>query len=263
MCSSPLRGGQPFGVLEVDSQKHDAFDEHDIDFLTGFANVLAEAVATAARTQCQREIVEKMEALLGEKETLSQELKHRVRNSLHLVYGLLLAELDAGHEETSTQAFRSIAARVMGLAEVFDHLLGTGMNKVINFGDYVSALCLHLPELYNASEVNLVCTVEPVRVDLDLATPLGIVVTELVSNAYLHAFPDGVGEVSVVLGATAGQVVLSVSDNGTGFVEREGRRRGMHIIKRLVEQVDGRLRLQVDHGTAWTIELPLVFTEAS
>jgi two-component sensor histidine kinase len=241
--------GPPFGVLEVDSQESNSFDKYDIDFLTGFANVLAEAVATAGR-------VKAMETLIDEKETLGQELKHRVRNNLHLVYGLLLAELDAGHDEASIQAFRSIAARVMGLAEVFDHLLGTGMHRVINFGDYVSALCRRLPELFGENEVNLVCTVEPAQLDLDVVTALGIVITEMVSNAYLHAFPGGRrdGEISVVLGLKGNQMDLSIRDNGIGFVEGEGQRRGIRLIRRLVEQTDSRLILRVDHGTLWTIE---------
>jgi two-component sensor histidine kinase len=132
--------GPPFGVLEVDSQVADAFDEHDIDFLTGFANTLAEAVATSERADTLRRTIARMEELIEEKETLSQELKHRVRNSLHLVYGLLSVELQGSNDKVSIAAFRSIAARVMGLAQVFDHLLGTGMNKVINFDDYVIGL---------------------------------------------------------------------------------------------------------------------------
>src|ERR1700712_2130933 len=140
-----------------------------------------------------------MEELIAEKETLSQELKHRVRNSLHLVYGLLTAELNGEHDGTSMLAFRAIAFRVMGLAQIFDHLLGVGMSRVINFGDYVRALCSNLPDLYGAKDIKLLCTTEAVGVELDAATALGIIITELVNNAYLHEFPDGVGEISVAL----------------------------------------------------------------
>lgn len=247
--------GPPFGVLEVDSQATNAFNEHDIDFLTGFANILAEAVATAARSEDLRLTIIRMEELIEEKETLSQELKHRVRNSLHLVYGLLTAELAGDHNEASIIAFRSIALRVMGLAQVFDHLLGIGMSKVINFGDYVSALCRNLPELYREENIKLVCSVESVQVDLDSATALGIVITELVNNAYLHAFPDDSGEIAVTLKVVSGRPELSVTDNGVGFVEVETKRRGMGLVRRLVQQVEGTLSLTSDHGSAWTIRL--------
>jgi two-component sensor histidine kinase len=247
--------GPPFGVLEVDSLVADAFEEHDIDFLTGFANILAEAVVTSAREEDLRRTIVRMEELIDEKETLSQELKHRVRNSLHLVYGLLTAELDGDHNEASIVAFRSIALRVMGLAQVFDHLLGVGMSKVVNFGDYVSALCYTLPDLYRQENIELKCSVDSFQVELDEATALGIVITELVSNAYIHAFPDGAGEISVTLRATPGGTSLTIADNGVGFIEVETKRRGMGLVRRLVQQVGGTLSLRSEHGSAWTIGL--------
>lgn len=70
------KAGVPFGVLEVDSTKEDAFDKSDIDFLIGFANILAGAVATAERGEVLRQAVVRMEELIAEKETLSQEMKH-------------------------------------------------------------------------------------------------------------------------------------------------------------------------------------------
>jgi two-component sensor histidine kinase len=248
------QAGPPFGVLEVDSQVIDAFDEDDIGFLTGFANVLAEAVATADRAQVLQRTIAQMARLIEEKETLSQELKHRVRNSLHLVYGLLTAELEAEHDKPSILAFRSIALRVMGLAEVFEHLLGTGMSRVINFGDYVSALCYNLPALYNQNHINLVCAVEPMQLSLDVSTALGIIITELVNNSYMHAFPNDIGEISVTLHVEAARMVLTISDNGIGFVEAETPRHGMSLVRRLVTQVNGTLTLRSDHGSAWAIE---------
>jgi two-component sensor histidine kinase len=248
------KSGLPFGVLEVDSASPDAFDEHDINFLTGFANVLAEAVATSERSEALRKTIARMEELIVEKETLSQELKHRVRNSLHLVYALLTSEVGLKHDRESIIAFRSIALRVMGLAEVFDHLLGVGMSKVISFGDYVKALCDNLPELYKDHDVKLNCFVDSIYLDLDIATSLGIVITELVSNAYMHAFPDGSGEIIVTMRTKPGGGVLSVSDNGIGFTEVETKRRGVGLVRRLVHQVGADLSLQSIEGAAWTIE---------
>jgi two-component sensor histidine kinase len=247
----------PFGVLEVDSSVAEAFDQYDITFLTGFANILAEAVATAERSEILRQTISRMEDLVAEKEILSQELKHRVRNSLHLVYGLLASEIGAKHDQDGILAFRSIALRVMGLAEVFDHLLGLGMSKVINFGDYVSALCNNLPELYKDQDVKLTYFTDPIQLDLDVATALGIVITELVSNAYMHAFPDGPGEIVVMMRVIPKGAWLSVADNGTGFVEAETKRRGVGLVRRLLGQVGATLSLQSDQGTTWTVNFPV------
>jgi two-component sensor histidine kinase len=249
------KSGLPFGVLEVDSQVHDAFDAHDIDFLTGFANILAEAVATSERSETLKQTIANMETLIADKELLSQELKHRVRNNLHLVYGLLTSQVAAEHNQDSINAFRSIALRVMGLAEVFEHLLGVGMNKTISFGDYVTALCANLPELYKDQDVTLTCSADVMYLELDAATALGIVITELVSNAYLHAFPARSGEINVTVRVSPGAAVLTVSDNGIGFVEIETKRRGVGLVRRLVDQAGATMSLHSDKGSTWTIEL--------
>jgi len=96
-----------------------------------------------------------------------------------------------------------------------------------------------------------------VQIDLDDATSLGVVITELVNNAYLHAFPEGQGEITVRLEAGPDRLVLLVGDNGTGFVAGETKRRGVGLVRRLVEQVGATLDLQSDRGTLWTATLAI------
>ncbi len=91
---------RPYGVLEVDSDTQRDYDRHDIDFLTGFANVLAEAVDTSERTvvlqatiERMKELVEEKDRLLDQRKVLAEELQHRVRNNLQLVYGMLGQQL--------------------------------------------------------------------------------------------------------------------------------------------------------------------------
>ena len=73
-------------MLEIDNDRQHDYDENDINFLTGFANVLAEAVATSARTNFLKQTIEQMEVLVAEqdrlldqKKVLAEELQHRVR----------------------------------------------------------------------------------------------------------------------------------------------------------------------------------------
>jgi DNA-binding response OmpR family regulator/two-component sensor histidine kinase len=102
--------GKPYGVLEIDSPVRHEYGVHDIDFLTGFANVLAEAVDTWERNDAlqgavnrmrdmvadrdrlliaKNIILEEKNRLLDEKSVMARELQHRVRNNLQLVYGML------------------------------------------------------------------------------------------------------------------------------------------------------------------------------
>ena len=261
------RDGTAFGVLEVDSDKQYGYDEHDINFLTGFANVLAEAVATSDRNQVLQETLEHMrtlviekDRLLEERHVLSQELQHRVRNNLQLVNDMLNAQLREP-EGQSERGIRGIIRRVMTLAQVYDHLLGIGMSGWLDFGAYAKLLCANLPDLQSARvlPITLVCHAEEMTLSLATVTPLGLVIAELVANSYEHAFPDQVGTIEIdVKNAPVHQGIVTVADNGTGFVtSAEVRRHGIGLVRRLVQQVNGTLNRVNINGTTWIVNFPV------
>jgi two-component sensor histidine kinase len=186
---------QPYGVLEIDNDKQHDYDQHDIDFLTGFANVLAEAVATSARTATLQSTIEQMKVLVDEKDkllaqklvlakvqdrlldqkmVLAEELHHRVRNNLQLVYGMLSKQLGDTADEGGRRGIKAIARRVSTLAQVYDHLLGSEMTRTTDFGAYVKSLCLDIAEFQGApvGNVTLSCEAEPLILDLDMVTAL-------------------------------------------------------------------------------------------
>ena len=261
-----VKDKQPYGVLEIDSDVQHDYDQHDIDFLTGFANVLAEAVATSARTevlqatiQQMKILVEEKDRLLDQKKVLAQELQHRVRNNLQLIYGMLTKQLDDTRDEAGQRGLRAIARRVFTLAKVYENLLGTEMTHTTDFGTYLKSLCVNLGEIQDANtdHINLICDGDTLMLDLDMVTALGIIVAELVTNSYDHAFPDGNGTIRVDLVSNPdapGATRLTVTDDGTGFVEQVGsKRHGVGLVRRLVEQIGGNISLVSDGGTAWTV----------
>ena len=140
--------GQPYGVLEVDSPTPHAYDDHDISFLTGFANVLAEAVATQARTQALRKLVD-------ENNVLARELKHRVRNNLQLIMAMLdrhAATLDDGPPK---QGIETITLRLMTMARMYDSLLGSGLANTVDLGAYLRQICRDLADIHGAEHQNV------------------------------------------------------------------------------------------------------------
>lgn len=261
----PIKGkGGPWGVLEIDSPVARAFDRHDIDFLTGFANVVAEAVSTAERTavlltavvEKDRLLVERQK-LLDEKGVLAEELQHRVRNNLLLVIAMLNQHIHAGNG-TEQEGIRSIARRVSSLANIYDHLLGKGLGRTIDFSQYLRSLCESLRDFQGAREfgVTILCEdlVAPLPLDLDLVTVLGLVVAEIISNANAHAFPGRAGLISVKLERSGTDATLTIADNGIGFVEaRLSKRHGLGLVKRLMQQIDGSVRVVSVGGTEWTL----------
>ena len=275
---------QPFGVLEIDNDEQHDYDQHDIDFLTAFANVLAEAVATSVRTNVLEDTIAQMrglvedkdrlldrmklltadqDRLLAQRKVLAEELHHRVRNNLQLVYGMLSKQLDDTTDPDGQRGIKAIARRVSTLAQVYDHLLGTEMTRTTDFGGYVRSLCLNLAEIQanSGGGVTMTCDSEALVLDLDVVTALGIVVTELVTNSYDHAFPAGKGAIAVSARRAEGDMAtMIVRDNGIGFIPESGsKRHGLGLVKRLVEQIRGSLLVGSDHGTVWTVRFPSAF----
>ena len=277
------REGKPYGVLEIDSPVQHDYNQHDIDFLTGFANVLAEAVDTSKRKAALQSAVSRMEDMvadrdrllaaknvlleektrfLEEKNILARELQHRVRNNLQLVHGMLGKQAQITSDEVAIDGINAIARRVMTLAQVYDHLLGTGLSRTIDFGSYLLSLCDGFRDLGREQHpgVELICNFGPVMLDLDSVTALGLVVSELVANSYAHAFPHGTGSIKVSLAADGpgGVGTIIFADDGVGFIETgNSTRHGLQLVKRLMEQVGGSATLCTDHGTEWTLKFPV------
>jgi two-component sensor histidine kinase len=97
--------------------------------------------------------------------------------------------------------------------------------------------------------------------DLDAVTALGIILAELVTNSYDHAFPDGTGSIAVAVRAPAGDdsmASMTVLDSGPGFdAKAENKRHGLGLVRRLAEQVRGTVTLDSHRCTFWTIRFPV------
>jgi two-component sensor histidine kinase/CheY-like chemotaxis protein len=277
------KSGKPYGVLEIDNPKQHDYDRHDVAFLTCFANVLAEAVNTSKRNAVLQGTIDTMKGmiserdrmlsekismldeqhrLLAEKQTLGEELQHRVRNNLQLVYGMLSKQLRTTADGAGKEGISAIARRVMTLSQVYDHLLGTGLSPTIDFGRYLSSLCASFEALEHEEHrsIGLVCHSEPVILNLDSVTALGLVVAELISNSYLHAFPAGSGTITVSLLANepADEGTIIFADDGIGFAQNgETTRHGIGLVKRLMQQVSGSAELSSENGTMWTLRFPV------
>jgi two-component sensor histidine kinase len=246
----PAIDGVAYGVLEVDSPDEHQYDEHDINFLTGFANVLAEAVATATR-------VEAIQELLRSKSLLAEELQHRVRNNLQMITGMLGNYARTTTEGAARDGIDLIVRRVTTLAQVYDSLLGVGLSEMIDIADYLAALCKRLPEL-QAERIGTVAVTfegESFLLDLDQVTTLGMVVAELVANSLGHAFPVRAGTIAIVLTRLSPtRAQLEIRDDGIGFhVEAASDRHGVGLAKRLMERIDGTLDVHSGKGTTWTL----------
>ena len=146
------------------------------------------------------------------------------------------------------------------------HLLGVGLTRVVDGGEYARLLCDGLPNLQagGTEAIVLTCHVVPMLLELDTVTALGLAMTELVANSYEHAFPDGVGHIAVSGGPAArlGWCELIISDNGVGYKTLgESKRHGVGLVYRLMEQLSGSVEVHVGPGTSMGAGIPAIAGE--
>ena len=251
-------GDRPFGVLEVDAPEPRGFERHDLDFLRGYADLMANAVRALQSQAAVRAESDGRAALLREQQ-------HRVRNNLMAVTAMLQGGERGAADAGSRVRFADIGRRVFAMASLYDHLLGAGLSgDETCLRDYLAALCAGARDFHGlpARGVALVFEAggEAVPVAVDACTVLGVVVNELVANAAEHAFgPGGGGRIAVRLGGDGrGGRAIAVEDDGVGVpAGAEGRSVGLGVARRLVERIGASLALRSGPGrTVWTLVLP-------
>lgn len=179
------------------------------------------------------------------KEALLREVHHRVKNNLAMICSLFyLQSTSAGDDRTMT-IFREMENRVHSMALVHETLYGSENLARIDFAEYAKVLAENILGSYGnpAIPVRLETDLDPVVLSVDLALPCGLILNELVSNAFKHGFPNGSkGEIRLSVHPEAGgKYKLCVQDNGVGIPAdlkiAEYKSLGMRLVKSLARQI--------------------------
>jgi two-component sensor histidine kinase len=210
----------------------------------------------------QRE--EELLAAVAEKEVLLKEVYHRVKNNLQIISSLVSLKARKTPDPAIRQELEDVRSRIHSLSILHEKLYQSDDLSRIDLSGYVRDLCSHLRQSFLAKGEGLELTVsaDPVSLSLDVAIQIGLLVNEIVTNAFKHAFPDGGrGEIRVDLHVVGDEhLVLRVSDNGIGLQEipeKGGMSLGMNLIRALSSRVDGVLEIEGDQGTTVTVTMPL------
>jgi two-component sensor histidine kinase len=200
--------GQPYGVLEVDSTDRQDFTAHDTAFLQSLANVLSAAVERASRQAAQ-------DALLREKDLLMQEVHHRVKNSLQLVQTMLQLQARGIPDGDERNRLQDAASRIMTIAAVHRRLHQQGAIEGTDAASYLRGLMSDIGASLtpDAALRPIEVEVDPFELAADRITPLGLIATELVTNALKY----GAGRVLVRAVVRDGGITMVVEDEGPGF----------------------------------------------
>jgi two-component sensor histidine kinase len=215
----------------------------------------------------RRQAEDALRKALALKDTLLREIHHRVKNNLQMVCSLMRLQISAIGDARLRELFGRTERRILCMADVHNQLCHAEHAGNIELAEHVRSIARRVmePEAYPGTSLCLnTC---PVLVAMDTAIPCGLIVNELVTNALLHAFPDGrKGTISVDLKQVNDEVLLSVADDGVGFNRPDSSRAekslGLRLIELLTQQLQGSAVFHTGNGSRCDLRFPIMVAEA-
>jgi PAS domain S-box-containing protein len=212
----------------------------------------------------QKQASQRLSASLNQKEVLLREVYHRVKNNLQVISSLLNLQSVSINDPEMLGLLRETQDRVRSMALVHEKLYRADDLAKIDFADYARQLVAMLARSYRpeGSGVNLRFALQKILLNLDTSIPCGLILNELVSNAFKYAFtglPDGSPpEIKVELRvAEPGTFVLVVADNGVGLPVRidvfHTESLGLQVVSMLAEQLSGTIEVDRTRGTSFKL----------
>lgn len=275
VVSYPLNGQRLFTGLVAEVQRPDLWDlaeQMGLFFLLALFSVLSVLLVWAwlrkrkadenIRMQKQRNRTQelKLAKAIGEREVLNREVHHRVKNNLQVVSSLLNLQAMRLDDGVVKDEFLRGKRRIDTIALVHHKLYGLTDLRNVDLFRFFNDLITSLADMHGPQSKTVSTEVETngTHADQDTAIELGIILCELVSNTFQHAFPYATGghvEIRVVL--VEGDLYrLTVKDNGKGLPEGADHgpgKLGLEIVEALAEQLDGSFHVRTNGGVLFEV----------
>ncbi len=195
-----------------------------------------------------------IEATLKEKEFLMKEIHHRVKNNLQIISSMLNLQSDKTQDENLKEVLQESRQRINSMALIHQLLYTQNNMSNISISSYLKTLIREIESSFNNTDkpVTTKITCDDIQLNLDIAIPLGLIINELITNCYKHAFKNKPsGSIEIMLKKQGQHLMLSVKDNGSGFPagKKEFTSLGMELIQILADQISGKLEFVNDNGT--------------
>ncbi|WP_376962419.1 CHASE3 domain-containing protein [Azospirillum sp. A26] len=215
--------------------------------------------------QAERAEGEALAATLQENRILLDEVNHRVKNSLQIVANLLRTQAMRHRSAEVRQELLDSSSRVLAIAEVHRRLYGEGaVYDTVELTDLIRSIAENaVPPTGGAEPAMTLATGAPLSAPVDTAVPVALIVNELLTNSYKHAFPDGRrGTVTVDMAVAGNEVRIDVADDGIGLPEEvagsSGGGFGLNTARNLTRQLRGRLEIErLTPGTRFLLTFPM------
>ena len=213
------------------------------------------------------ELIQQKKALESqntEKEVLLKEIHHRVKNNLQIIVSLLNLQANKFEDQHVLDAINETQNRIISMSLVHQRMYQTADFVAVEFKDYTDLLFDNISTIYgeNGKNIQFINKIIPdLSLDIETAIPLGLVINEMITNSFKHAF-NGVNQSSneiliEITSTSASDYLLICKDNGVGFREgflpQNSESLGFQLITALVEQINGEVKYHTENGAVFEI----------
>lgn len=204
---------------------------------------------------------EKLKKSLKEREVLLGEIHHRVKNNLAIISALISMQMDNLKEDSSKRIFEDTKGRIYAMSLIHNQLYHNKSFAKIEFSQYVRSFCANIAQSYQAGRnIEIEQLIEDIEIDIKTAIPLALIINELITNSFKHAFSDQqLGKITIGLMQMENDFLKCwISDTGIGMKEEivQNGGMGMDIVTSLTEQIDGKLTYEKSNGSNFTLIFP-------
>jgi len=224
---------------------------------------------TAQDISEQKAVEEALKRSLEEKPALLKEVHHRVKNNLQIVASLLSLQANQSLNRETVEMLQETKNRVYSMALLHEALYRSGSLAHVDFEKYLRDISIGLMEAYGAKsrgiEINL--HAEGIMLPLEQIVPCGLIINELLTNAFKYAFPDGrKGSISVEMRSTGnGRLEVIVRDDGIGLPKDMDITRvsslGLKLVTNLVSQLKGVLDVKSSPGGGTEFNIGFAYSD--
>jgi PAS domain S-box-containing protein len=219
-----------------------------------------------------KEVENRLQSSLLEKEVLIREVHHRVKNNLNVVDSLLSMQTRYITDEQALKAISDSQRRIHTMSLIHEQLYQSSDVHKIDFAEYIQRLVTNFDSSanFNCNQIKLKLDLKPALLNIDMAISIGLIVNELLTNSFKHAFPDqSIGLIEVILYQDENNsrnnpeenpeenqdLHLIIRDNGVGILQNidfyETNSLGLRLVRILTQQLRANLDLSCDVGTSF------------
>lgn len=192
-------------------------------------------------------------------ESLIKELHHRVKNNLQVVSSLLSLHSNRIEDNKARIALEDGKKRVEAMAMIHQRLYMDREVTAVNIEEYMESLAVSIAESFGYTSTAIISkfNLQHPNMHIDQAIPIGLIVNELITNSFKHAFNSiSKPKVNVGIEQKGTNLILQVSDNGSGYTNTKNELAfGMKLVNTLVTQLDAAMEIKNDTGATFTITM--------